>query len=82
MVMRLLLAQGHGRTVIVDVGAGGGHSEKNRQIYAFEDTDHLLDVDAVSNLRDFFGRILNQTVSLARGKLGTPNNPRDLIRNS
>jgi glyoxylase-like metal-dependent hydrolase (beta-lactamase superfamily II) len=44
MAMRLLLVQGHGRTVIVDVGAGAGHSEKNRQIYAFEDTDHLLDV--------------------------------------
>ena len=44
MAMRLLLVEGHGRTVIVDVGAGGGHSEKNRQIYAFEDTDHLLDV--------------------------------------
>jgi glyoxylase-like metal-dependent hydrolase (beta-lactamase superfamily II) len=44
MVMRVLLVQGHGRTVIVDVGAGAGHSEKNRQIYAFEDTDHLLDL--------------------------------------
>jgi glyoxylase-like metal-dependent hydrolase (beta-lactamase superfamily II) len=44
MVMRLLLVQGHGKTIIVDVGAGAGHSEKNRQIYAFEDTDHLLDI--------------------------------------
>ena len=44
MVMRLLLVQGHGKTIIVDVGAGTGHSEKNRQIYQFEDTDHLLDV--------------------------------------
>ncbi|HET6347471.1 MAG TPA: MBL fold metallo-hydrolase [Candidatus Krumholzibacteria bacterium] len=44
MVMRVLLVEGHGRRIIVDVGAGGGHSEKNRQIYAFEDTDHLLDV--------------------------------------
>lgn len=44
MVMRLVLVKGHGRTIIVDVGAGAGHSEKNRQIYAFEDTDHLLDV--------------------------------------
>ncbi|HXV13841.1 MAG TPA: MBL fold metallo-hydrolase [Candidatus Krumholzibacteria bacterium] len=43
MVMRTLLVQGHGKTVVVDVGAGGGHSEKNRQIYAFEDTDHLTD---------------------------------------
>ena len=28
MVMRILLARGHGRTVVVDVGAGAGHSEK------------------------------------------------------
>lgn len=44
MVMRILLVRGHGRTVVVDVGSGGGHSEKNRQIYAFEDTEHLADV--------------------------------------
>jgi len=44
MVMRVLLVEGHGRTIIVDVGAGAGHSEKNRQIYAFEDTDHLRDL--------------------------------------
>jgi glyoxylase-like metal-dependent hydrolase (beta-lactamase superfamily II) len=44
MVMRLLIAQGMGRTILVDVGAGGGHSDKNREIYAFEDTDHLADV--------------------------------------
>ncbi len=43
MVMRILLARGHGRTVVVDVGAGAGHSEKYRQIYAFQDTDHLAD---------------------------------------
>jgi glyoxylase-like metal-dependent hydrolase (beta-lactamase superfamily II) len=41
MVMRVLLVRGHGRTIVVDVGAGAGHSEKNREIYAFEDTDHL-----------------------------------------
>jgi glyoxylase-like metal-dependent hydrolase (beta-lactamase superfamily II) len=44
MVMRILLVQGHGRTIVVDVGAGGGHSDKNRQIYAFQDTDHLLEL--------------------------------------
>lgn len=44
MVMRLLVARGGGRTVLVDVGAGAGHSAKNREIYGFEDTDHLLDV--------------------------------------
>jgi glyoxylase-like metal-dependent hydrolase (beta-lactamase superfamily II) len=44
MVMRILLVRGHGKTVVVDVGSGGGHSEKNRQIYAFEDTEHLADV--------------------------------------
>jgi glyoxylase-like metal-dependent hydrolase (beta-lactamase superfamily II) len=44
MVMRVLLVEGRGRIIIVDVGAGAGHSEKNRQIYAFEDTDHLRDV--------------------------------------
>ena len=44
MVMRILLVRGHGKTIVVDVGSGGGHSEKNRQIYAFEDTEHLADV--------------------------------------
>jgi glyoxylase-like metal-dependent hydrolase (beta-lactamase superfamily II) len=43
MVMRILLARGHGNVVVVDVGAGGGHSEKNRQIYAFEDTGRLAE---------------------------------------
>src|SRR5262245_12312556 len=43
MVMRILLVRGHGRTIVVDGGAGGGHSAKNREIYAFEDTDHLAD---------------------------------------
>jgi glyoxylase-like metal-dependent hydrolase (beta-lactamase superfamily II) len=41
MAMRILLVRGHGRTILVDVGAGAGHSEKNRQIYAFEDTGPL-----------------------------------------
>ena len=50
MAMRLLLVQGRGRTIIVDVGAGGGHSAKNREIYAFEDTDHLLDVVRASGV--------------------------------
>ena len=50
MVMRLLLVQGMGRTVIVDVGAGGGHSDKNREIYALEDTDHLTDVVRASGI--------------------------------
>jgi len=43
MVMRLLVARGHDRTVLVDVGAGSGYTEKNQQIYAFEDTGHLVD---------------------------------------
>jgi glyoxylase-like metal-dependent hydrolase (beta-lactamase superfamily II) len=43
MVMRILIARGHGKTIVVDVGAGGGHSEKNKQIYAFEDTEHLAE---------------------------------------
>lgn len=41
MAMRILLVRGHGRTIVVDVGAGGGYSEKSRQIYAFEDTEPL-----------------------------------------
>lgn len=41
MVMRLLIARSADRVVLVDVGAGGGHDEKNRQIYGFEDTDAL-----------------------------------------
>jgi glyoxylase-like metal-dependent hydrolase (beta-lactamase superfamily II) len=50
MVMRLLIVQGRGRTVLVDVGAGAGHSPKNREIYAFSDTDHLLDVVRASGV--------------------------------
>lgn len=41
MVMRLLVAKGHGKTVLVDVGAGGGHTEKIKQIYAFAETEAL-----------------------------------------
>jgi glyoxylase-like metal-dependent hydrolase (beta-lactamase superfamily II) len=41
MAMRLLLAQGHGKTVLVDVGAGGGYSDKNNKIYDFKDHDDL-----------------------------------------
>lgn len=44
MVMRILLVRGHGRTIVVDVGAGAGHSPKNREIYAFEDTENLVDL--------------------------------------
>ena len=44
MVMRILIVRGHGRTIVVDVGAGAGHSDKSKQIYAFEETEHLLDV--------------------------------------
>lgn len=43
MVMRVLLVQGHGKTVIVDVGSGTGYGEKMKQIYIFEETDHLRD---------------------------------------
>lgn len=43
MVMRLLIAKGHGRTILIDVGAGAGHPEKYRQIYAFEDTENLAE---------------------------------------
>jgi glyoxylase-like metal-dependent hydrolase (beta-lactamase superfamily II) len=41
MAMRLLLARGHGRTVLVDAGAGGGYTDKNNEIYAFEGHDDL-----------------------------------------
>lgn len=58
MVMRLLVAEGHGRTILVDVGAGVGHSEKNRQIYALSDTPGLraliadagVDPDAITDI--------------------------------
>ncbi len=43
MAMRILVVRGAGRTIVVDVGAGGGHTEKNRQIYALQDSDHLGD---------------------------------------
>lgn len=47
MVMRLLVARGEGRVVLVDVGCGGGYSEKMRSIYAFDD---------VPDLREALGR--------------------------
>jgi len=58
MVMRLLIAEGQDRTILVDVGAGAGYSEKIREIYAFEDTDHLaalvraagVDPDAITDV--------------------------------
>jgi len=50
MVMRLLLVQGRGHTVLVDVGAGGGHSPKNREIYAFSDMKPLRDVVRASGV--------------------------------
>ncbi|MGD8413560.1 MAG: MBL fold metallo-hydrolase [Candidatus Latescibacterota bacterium] len=41
MAMRLLLARGHGRTVLVDAGAGGGYDEKSTGIYGFEGHDDM-----------------------------------------
>lgn len=41
MAMRLLLARGHGRTVLVDAGAGGGYGEKTDKIYDFRNHDDL-----------------------------------------
>lgn len=43
MAMRLLLARGHGRIVLVDTGAGGGYDEKQSRIYAFHDHDNLAE---------------------------------------
>jgi glyoxylase-like metal-dependent hydrolase (beta-lactamase superfamily II) len=44
MVMRCLLARGHGRTILVDVGSGAGYGEKNQQIYSFQDVEPLAEV--------------------------------------
>ena len=41
MAMRLLLARGHGRTVLVDAGAGGGYDDKSEGIYGFEGHDDM-----------------------------------------
>ena len=38
MAMRLLVARGGGKTVVVDTGAGAGYGEKLDSIYSFEDT--------------------------------------------
>jgi len=43
MAMRLLVARGGDRTVVVDVGAGGGYDEKTDRIYAFRDVTPLAD---------------------------------------
>ena len=42
MVMRPLVIMGHGKTILVDVGAGGGYDEKLQKIYALEDPDDLV----------------------------------------
>jgi len=36
MVMRLLVLQGHGKTIVVDAGCGTGYDDKLAKIYAFE----------------------------------------------
>lgn len=36
MAMRTIVAEGRGRTVVVDTGAGAGYGEKFEKIYAFE----------------------------------------------
>jgi glyoxylase-like metal-dependent hydrolase (beta-lactamase superfamily II) len=41
MAMRLMLARGEGRTVLVDAGAGGGYNEKNEKIYNFKNHEDL-----------------------------------------
>lgn len=41
MVMRNLVARGHGKTILVDAGAGGGYEDKLNDIYAFEGADGL-----------------------------------------
>lgn len=46
MVMRLLIARGSDRTVLVDVGAGTGYAEKLAQIYAFENVPPLAEAVA------------------------------------
>ncbi len=43
MVMRCLVAEGHGKRVLIDVGAGGGHDEKLAKIYKFEKTETLVE---------------------------------------
>jgi len=41
MAMRLMLARGHGKTVLVDAGAGGGYNPKTEKIYDFKNHDDL-----------------------------------------
>lgn len=41
MVMRCLVARGHDRTILVDVGSGSGYDDKTRQIYAFDEMEPL-----------------------------------------
>lgn len=41
MVMRVMVAIGHGKVILIDVGAGGGYPDKHKKIYAFEDTEKL-----------------------------------------
>ncbi len=58
MAMRLLLARGHGRTILVDAGAGTGYDEKMRSIYAFDEMVGLdeylrragVDPDAITDV--------------------------------
>jgi glyoxylase-like metal-dependent hydrolase (beta-lactamase superfamily II) len=44
MAMRCLLARGHGRSILVDVGSGSAYDEKFRDIYGFSDERPLVDL--------------------------------------
>lgn len=58
MVMRPMVLQGHGKTVVVDVGCGQGYGDKLNKIYAFESNVPMreslesvpLTVDAVTDV--------------------------------
>ncbi len=50
MVMRCMVARGQNRTILVDVGSGTGYSDKNVEIYAFEEVSPLADVLAAAGV--------------------------------
>lgn len=50
IALRVMVARGNGRTVLIDVGAGPEHSEKYHEIYAFEETPTVIDLVAQAGI--------------------------------
>ncbi len=61
MAMRTLVIKGHGKTIVVDTGAGRGYGEKFEKIYAFADAQPLA--DALKKARTAPGDVTDVIIS-------------------